>query len=140
LENFTMSIKCAAVLMILSMAQLGGMTAPAIAQPLDCGDGISAGQVERPNVNGLLPVEVVGEEPGSPVNVRAEPGLDNEIVVEVSVGDRLFVSARQYAPDSGAAVPGAACELWYFVQGSEPLGWVRGDLIAGDDVEWSRQR
>ena len=99
------------VLLTAGILALSGAPSPAIAETFDCGDGIPIGQVERPNVNGLLPIEVVGEEPGSPVNVRAEPGLESEIVAQVVVGDRLFVSARQYTLDSGAAFPGAVCEL-----------------------------
>ncbi|WP_204138609.1 SH3 domain-containing protein [Halomicronema sp. CCY15110] len=111
----------------------------AIAQSPDCGDGIPLDQVERPNVGGFLDVAIVGEDPGSSVNVRAEPTLASAVVLQVRVGDRLFASARQYAPDSGGAAPGAVCELWYLVQATELLGWVRGDLIGVDDVAWSRQ-
>ena len=61
------------------------------------------------------------------------------MVLQVRVGDRLFASARQYVPDSGGAASVAGCELWYFLQATERLGWVRGDLIGVDDVDWNRQ-
>ena len=97
------------------------------------------GQIERPNVSGFLDVEIVGEAPDSLVNVRAEPMRQSDVVWQVRVGDRLFASARQYVPDSGGAASVDVCELWYFFQATGPLGWVRGDLIGVDDVDWNRQ-
>lgn len=91
------------VLLAAGCLSLTTFGSPAIAQTPDCGDGITVGQVERPNVSGFLNVEIVGEDLASAANIRAEPTLESEVVLQVRVGDRLSASVRQYTPNSGGA-------------------------------------
>ena len=134
-----MLTKLIGLLFVVALVCLNWITSPVLADPISCGNDIPSGRVERPNVSGMLAAEVIGQEPGSPVNVRAQPGLEHEIVAEVLVGDRVLISARQYVALSNGE--DAVCEIWYFVQDpTNPLGWVRGDFIMTNEVAWSAQR
>ncbi len=73
-----------------------------------------------------LPATLIGQSPGSRVNIHELASTSSPIKGYGLVGDRVIVQNREDQAADG--------RLWYFVQfRSGAQGWVREDFIRGDD-------
>lgn len=72
-----------------------------------------------------IPAVLVGDDPDSEINVRAEPFPDGEELYYGFVGDEVEILDDAIGDDG---------YVWYYVQfsGSGAEGWVRGDYISED--------
>lgn len=75
-----------------------------------------------------IPAILVGDDPDSEINVRAEPYSDAEELYYGFVGDEVEILDDAIGDDGYA---------WYYVQflGSGAEGWVRGDYVSEEMSE-----